>query len=231
MPFIHCPLAIPLPELDAVTSEDGNRIYTTPEGNQYPSITTVLHILSEAAIEKWRAKIGEDAANKISEHARERGTALHLAFESFIKNEDIRWIDPKTRVLFNQARLTLRRINNVVAQEVPLYSDRFRIAGRCDVIADFDGIPSVIDFKTADRAKKREWIEGYFQQATGYSLMWEERTGRVIDQLVIIITGDDGSCAVFIGRRGEHIEKLVTTINRFNNIQACDYSNPPASTI
>ena len=214
MAFTHCPLPNPLPELEAVTGETG-RVYTTPSGARYNSITTVLHILSADAIEKWRQKVGVEVADAKTKHASERGTAVHEAIEMFLKNQDISQIDPFIKTLLNRARLTLRRIGGVVAQEVPLYSDALEIAGRCDAIAEFDGVLSVIDFKTADRVKLEAWIEGYFQQATGYALMWEERTGICIKQIVIIIVGEDNSCQVWVKQRDDYVAPLRSTIARY----------------
>ena len=212
--FIHNPLSEPLPDLTAETGPSG-RLYKTPDGLEYPSLTTVLHILSEAAIADWRKRVGEAQADATSKRASERGTALHEAIERFLKNEDTSDITPATRILLNRSRLTLRRINNIVAQEIALWSDEMRVAGRCDCIADFDGIPSVIDFKTSDRVKKVEWIQSYFQQATGYSMMWQERTGRIVEQIVIIIVGDDGSCKPYVQTRADYINPLRETIGRY----------------
>jgi len=204
--------------MEATTGETG-RTYLTPDGNRYPSITTVLHILSGDAIAQWRKRVGEEAADAKSKHATDRGTALHAAIETFLKNEDISDVDPKIKILLNRARLTLRRINNIVVQEAPLYSDKLEVAGRCDVIGEFDNIPSIIDFKTADKIKKEEWIYSYFLQTTAYSIMWEERTGRKIEQIVIIIVGEDGSCVTHIKNRADYIVPLNITIARYKATQ------------
>jgi genome maintenance exonuclease 1 len=171
--------------------------------------------LSEAAIADWRKRVGEAQAAATSKRASERGTALHEAVERFLKNEDTSDITPATRILLNRARLTLRRISNITAQEIALWSDEMEVAGRCDCIADFDGIPSIIDFKTSDRIKKVDWIKGYFQQATGYSMMWQERTGRIVEQIVIIIVGDDGSCKPYVETRADYISPLRETVAQY----------------
>ena len=80
------------------------------------------------------------------------------------------------------------RIDNVHCQEVCLYSEE--VAGRTDVVAEFDGILSIIDFKTSLRPKKKEWITDYFEQSSEYSHLYERHTGIPIKQIVIIIAVD-----------------------------------------
>ena len=216
--FIHKPLASPLPELSADTTENG-RYYTTPTGNVYPSITTVLSVLSDDAIENWRKRIGEEEAQKISEHASNRGTDLHSALEAHLKNETPNFPDDprsKVRIMFNRIKRVLSKVDNIVAQEIPLYSDALRVAGRCDVIAEYNGVLSIIDFKGATKAKKKDWIKSYFLQTTAYSLMFQERTGIAAEQVVILMSGEtDFSCQIFVEQRDKYVQPLKETINLF----------------
>lgn len=222
MTFTHKP-PIQLPELTAET-KDGKRHYTTPDGNVYPSVTTVLSVLNTDALEEWRERIGREEAQKISEHASSRGTDLHAVLESYLKNEAITFPeDPrsKVRIMFNRMKRVLGRVDNIVAQEIPLYSDKLKVAGRCDLIAEFDSIPSIIDFKGADKAKKKDWIGSYFQQVTGYSLMFEERTGIQVNQIVILMCGEnDFSCQVFVESRDKYISHLKETIGLYTSKQS-----------
>ena len=217
--FTHTPLSIPLPELTSVTQGDGKRFYTTPEGKVYPSITTVLKILSEEAISNWQDRIGHEEAKKISEHASNRGIDLHSVLESYLKNEPLFFPnDPKSkvRIMFNRMKRLFTKVDNIVAQEVPLYSDALAVAGRCDCIAEYNGILSIVDFKGATKAKKKDWITSYFLQTTGYSLMFEERTGMKAEQIVIFMAGEnDFSCQMFVETREKYINQLVKTIDIF----------------
>lgn len=216
--FNHKPLEISLPELTA-TQDNGKRHYHTPDGNSYPSVTTVLSILSDAGIEEWRKRVGETEAKAISEHASNRGTNLHACLEDYIKNQDIKFPEDKksrVKIMFNRLKPILNSVDDVIAQEVPLYSDKLRIAGRTDLIASYKSILSVIDFKGSTKAKKREWILGYFLQGTAYSLMFEERTGIVAEQIVILMSGEiDFSCQVFIGNRNDYIYQLNEVIRQY----------------
>jgi Kyanoviridae exonuclease len=217
--FNHTPLQTPLPELYADTTDHG-RFYTTPDGNVYPSITTVLGTLSKEYLDAWRKRIGEEEAQAISTHASNRGTDLHGVLESYVRNEPIIFPDDprsKVKIMFNRMKRELAAsCDNVLAQEVPLYSDAFAIAGRCDLIAEWKGVLSVIDFKGSTKAKKTDWIQSYFMQATGYSLMFEERTGILVNDIVILMCGeDDFSCQVFQETRNKFIQPLREAIAQY----------------
>lgn len=205
----------PLKYDDLTTIEGEKRLYNTPDGNRYPSITTILSILSRDSIEKWKKKVGEEEAKKVSYRASQRGTAVHEICEKYIDNEP----DYKKGYMPNVIGDFLRikpildeRIGLVYAQEVPLYSDYLQVAGRVDCIAEFDGVLSVIDFKTSKKPKRREWIRSYFQQEAFYAIAWEEQTKIPIGQLVTIISCDNGQPQVFIEKRDDWAPELLNTI-------------------
>ena len=218
--FIHTPLQISLPELECITTPT-ERFYVTPNGDRYPSITHVLSILSEDAIKKWQKRIGQEEAQKISEYTSNRGTDLHSVLEMYLKNEPLAFPeDPKSKVrtMFNRMKRVLSKVDNIVAQEVPLYSDILKIAGRCDCIAEYNKLLSVVDFKGSNKAKKKDWIVSYFLQATAYSIMFEERTGMKAEQIVILIAGEnDFSCQIFVENRDKYVQQLKETIAIFVN--------------
>ncbi len=64
----------------------GKRHYVTPQGNVYPSVTTVVGLHSEKSIQEWRNKVGEEQANKISSQAARRGNNLHRLCENYLMN-------------------------------------------------------------------------------------------------------------------------------------------------
>jgi genome maintenance exonuclease 1 len=209
MPYIHEPVA--LPQLERITTDKG-RVYVTPGGNKYPSITTVLEVLSRRDIQNWRKRIGSEEANSISARAANRGTNLHTIIEHYLQNETV-----TPTIHFNIIKSELSRIGKIYAQEKSLWSDKYRVAGTTDCIAEFDGVLSVIDFKTAKGFKRKEWIEHYFIQATFYAEAWEELTGTPISNLVIMMAGDDGSKMVYTDDKEPYLDKLITVIDLFNN--------------
>lgn len=206
-----------LPELNCETLPTG-RTYITPEGNKYPSITTVLSLLSKDGILAWRKRVGEEVANKISTQAATRGTAVHELAENYLNNKEdwSKGAMPANLFSFNQIKPILdKRVNNVWAQEVPLYSDKFMIAGRVDCIAEFDGELTIIDFKTARKPKKEEWVQNYFIQASFYAAAFYERTGIAIKKFAILITVDGSEPQVFTGNTFKYLQKLYDVRQRF----------------
>lgn len=215
--FEHAPVDLGYNDLIAETATTG-RVYNIPSGKQYPSITTVLSILSEDSIRAWRKRVGEEEANRISTRASRRGTAVHLIAEKYINNEiDYKkGFTPDILESFRSIKPILdERIGKVYGQELPLYSDYLGVAGRVDCIAQFDGVPSIIDFKTSRRLKTHDDIHSYFMQETAYAIMWEERTKRPIVNLVTIIAVDDNEPLVFKEHRDNWVKPLVETINEY----------------
>jgi len=168
---------------------DGKRFYVTPDGNSYPSITTVLSLQDKPGIDKWREKVGEKEAKRISQDSMRIGTAVHQMAEFYLSNYIIKLKDEDKKIVdtFNRLRFLLGNINNIVGNEIALYSDLLRVAGTADCIAEYNGVPSVIDFKTSRKPKKEEWIDDYYMQTFAYKLMFEEMTGIEIQQIVILV--------------------------------------------
>lgn len=166
---------------------DGVRTYLTPDGKAYPSITTVLADYGKEGIMEWRKRVGEAKANEVSRKATTRGTAVHACIEQYLYNRDLPDMMPEVRQLFARMKAPLNKINNVHCLETGLYSHELKLAGTVDCIAEFDGKLSVIDFKTANRLKKKADIRNYFMQGAGYAKMYEEMTGTRIEQVVILI--------------------------------------------
>jgi len=214
--FNHVDMGVTLENIKAQTV-DGSRVYVV-DGNNYPSISTICSYRKRKSIAEWRARVGEQEANKISTRAASAGTSLHSIVEDYLNNNlDLDKYKDKflPLLLFKQAKPMLARINNIHFQEAPLYSHEFGIAGRVDCIAEFDGKLSVIDFKTSAKEKKESWIENYFVQETGYAKMYEERSGIKVDQIVTLITCQNGFTQVFIKNPDEYVPLLKDYIAEY----------------
>jgi|TARA_B110000240_G_scaffold195412_1_gene244983 hypothetical protein len=212
MQHTHKPIS--LVEIKA-TNKDGTRLYETPEGNEYPSITTVLSIRNKQGLNAWRKRVGNDVANYISRTAAARGTAVHHMCEDYLNNQDMQNHTKNflPHALFTQLRENvLDRVDNIYSQEAGLYSDKYRVAGRVDCIAEFDGVLSIIDFKTSTNPRKDEYNESYYIQTAAYAEMFEERTGIEINQICILVVTQDGEVQEFVKDKKEYLPLLVETI-------------------
>ena len=168
---------------------DGKRFYVTPDGNAYPSITTILSLQPKPGLDKWKKTVGEKKAKQISQESARIGTIVHQLCEIYLNNIIVK-LDAQEKIIrdtFNRLRFLLGNINNIVGNEIALYSDLLRVAGTADCIAEYNGVPSVIDFKTSRKPKKEEWIDDYYMQTFAYKLMFEEMTGIEIKQVVILV--------------------------------------------
>ena len=213
--FDHVRLNTELPNISTQNIE-GKRFYVTPEGNKYPSITTVLSGRNKEGILKWRQSVGNDVANQIMRQAASRGTAVHQLVEDYLNNIELSKQDVLPVALFTILKPELDKINNIVLQEGGLYSDKWGVAGRVDCIAEYEGKLSVIDFKTSSKEKKEEWVENYFIQGAAYCEMYEERFKGKIDQVVILIVTEDGATQTFIKDKKDYLPLLEPAIKEFN---------------
>ena len=209
-------------------NKNGKRHYVTPSGELYPSITTVLGELNKASISAWRKRVGETEANKISGKASRRGTKLHSVCESYIQNKEeyLNGETPHIVELFKTIEPFFERINNIHGVELALYSDHYELAGRTDLVAEFDGVLSIIDYKTSNRTKKKDWCENYFAQCSFYASAYEERTGIKIPQVVIIIAVENEQPQLFVEETDnwEHIIWKAKELYELNNNDTVEVS-------
>ena len=199
---------------------NGKRFYKTPEGLLYPSVTTITSQHGKDKIIEWRKRVGEEEANRISTKASNRGTKVHKICENYLNNEEdyartnpahINKTMPDTIAMFKSLQPLLdEHVNNIHALEIPLYSHHLKVAGRVDCIAEYDGKLSIIDFKTSGKLKEESWIKGYFMQCSAYAVMYEERTGIPVSQIVIMIAVDSEYPQVFIKKRNDYIKDFIS---------------------
>jgi len=214
--FNHVPVDIPEVSTKTVNRK---RFYITPTG-LYPSITTVLGVRKDKqkGLQEWRNRVGNDVANHIMRTAASRGTAVHHMCEDFLNNIEVtqEGRDFLPWCLFSQLKPTIQsNINKIYAQECGLWSEKYRVAGRVDCIAEYNGIPSIIDFKTSRSERKDDYNLEYYIQASAYAEMFEERTGIEINQIVILVVTEDGAVQGFIKEKHDYLPLLVETIDDF----------------
>ena len=211
-------VGVDIPEVSTKTV-NRKRFYVTPTG-LYPSITTVLGVRKEKqkGLQEWRNRVGNDVANHIMRSAASRGTAVHHMCEDFLNNVEVtkEGRDFLPWCLFSQLKPVLEKsINNIHAQECGLWSEKYRLAGRVDCIAEWNGVPSIIDFKTSRSERKDDYNFEYYMQASAYAEMFEERTGIEINQIVILVVTEDGLVQEFVKEKHEYLPHLIETIDQF----------------
>lgn len=183
------------PKLKRVDSEAG-RVYQTPTGEAYPSVTSVVGLHSAKFIQEWRNRVGAEEANRISSKASKRGTAIHSLCEDYLLGKN-----PEPHIADHEMWMTLRphlkRIDNVHCLETQMFSHTLQVAGTVDCIAEYDGKLYIIDFKTSGRVKTKDDIHSYFMQTAAYSYMFWEHTGILIPDCLILMGVDDNDALVF----------------------------------
>jgi len=214
--FTYCPPK-QLEDLKSETFPDGKRYYKLPDGTKLPSVTTVVGAKKKKAIMEWRARVGEEEANKISKQATSRGTNVHTICENYLNNEPyyMRGIMPDAVEYFLSIKPFLDNIDNIHYQEQALWSKTLGMAGRVDCIAEYEGELSVIDFKTSSKVKRKEDVLDYFWQTTAYASMYEELIGTPIDNLVIIMAVKDSAPIIFKEKVKDHIDGLIDVITYY----------------
>ena len=195
---------------------DGVRYYDTPTGEKLVSITSVISHYNREIFRSWRARVGNEEANKITKQATSRGTDMHTLVEYYIRNQKLPTVQPLSEYLFKMAKPDLDKIDNIHAIEQALFSKELGIAGSVDCIAEYEGELAVIDFKTSEKIKPEAWLENYFVQETFYAAAYYELTGIPVKKLITIMVTPGGEVKVFDKRnKGDYIKLLVRYIKEF----------------
>lgn len=204
--FTHIPYEYP--KLQRITNPDGVRVYETPTGAKYPSVTTVTGLLKKKQLLEWRKAVGEAAANEISSKAARRGTRIHTLCEKYLSNQEMpsSYFD---QAMWSTFKPKLDSINNIWALEQPLYSEHLEIAGTVDCIAEYEGKLSVIDFKTSGKIKSKDNIHDYFIQCSAYAVAFEERTGTPVSRIVIMMAVENEEPLIFKETRDKWVPKFI----------------------
>ena len=224
--FNHVQISLP-----EVTTETINRkrFYVTPEGEKYPSITTVLSTRKKERLFEWRKRVGNDVANYVARTSASRGTKVHHMCEDYLNNEFDEEKHKKDFLpfcLFNQLKdQALCNLNNIYAQEAGLYSDKYKVAGRVDCVAEYKDTLSIIDFKTSTRERSDDWNENYYIQGSAYAEMFEERTEMKIDQVVILVVTEDGTVQEFVKNKQDYLPMLEESINAWSKSNETPINN------
>ena len=197
------------------------RTYFTPNGD-FPSITTLLGKTSDNQVwlQKWRDRVGEEEADRISKEATDRGTLIHEYAEKYFNGEDIKpdlvHEKPDVREMtYNLIKAGDRGIDEIWAQEVALWSSSLKYAGRVDLVGLWKGIPTIVDFKTSKKKKNVKQIKDYYVQCAAYAYAHNELFDTDIKQIVILITVENTEPQIFTGNMLNYIPDLKYRINKY----------------
>ena len=212
-----------LPSLDRETI-DGVRYYDIPGESKLVSITSITSWINREIFRSWRARVGNEQADKVTKAATSRGTDMHTLTENYLLNEELPTVQPLSEFLFKQSKPQLNLIDNIHAIEKPLYSLKLGVAGTVDCIAEYEGELAVIDFKTSKKPKPRKWIDHYFVQCAAYACMLYEMKEIPVKKFVIIMSCEDGEVVVYEERnKAKYIKLLSEYIGEFVNFKLQEY--------
>ena len=171
------------------------RTYHTPDGS-YPSLTTILgKTANNPWLEQLKARVGEEEAARVSKEATDRGTLIHEFAERHFNGESI-WEELRNHPVdvrqMSRDLITLVNsgVEEIWGQEQVLWSNKYKYAGRTDMVGVWKGKPAIIDFKTSKKPKQSTQIRDYFIQCCGYAVAHNEMYGTAIRDIVVAITID-----------------------------------------
>lgn len=184
-------------------SDSGAHWYVTHDGQKTVSVSKVAKIGDKPFDSyNWYENCGGQKMGRlINNIVLDTGTLVHNNIECYLKNKKLPgWNLEHIQAHFGRIMPSLQKINNIIACEQPVYSPTLGIAGTFDCLAEFDGVLSMIDFKTSTKMKTESDIKHYFLQLCLYCRIWEEMTGQSVKQIVILMTVPGGKWIEFIKR-------------------------------
>lgn len=186
----------------------------------YPYITSVIGHKNKSSdsLLKWRERVGDVEADRITKEASDFGTIIHESFEKWLENPnefDILSLDMKYRIVFKQILdIFKKNITHVYDVEGYVYSDILGVAGRYDLLVDWKGVPAIVDLKTSRKPKSIEYVDDYFNQTTALSVGVFERYGLKCEKSYIISASLFGS-EVFDSKTMKHTKMVKTLVSKF----------------
>ena len=198
----------------------GYHVYTTPEGQQLRSVTTMLgQTRTQEQKQKlidWREQQGEQLADYIMKTSALVGTQAHALNENYlhsIKEKDKYFL--LSHAHHQNFIPKLDEISKIYGIEIALYSNEMGLAGTADLIAEHKGKMCIIDYKTKRTKQRREWITDYFIQGTAYAAMCEELTGTKIEQILIWISSEQNTLQEFAAKPEDYQNALEQRLSLF----------------
>ena len=178
---------------------EGSRHYDV-SNEILPSVTTILQATQTAekiaSLARWKAKVGENEAERVKNEAAKRGTAMHEYLEYYIQEKKLLDLSDEGQAARSMAQAIIDQGLKTDAQEIwgsevtLFYPGLY--AGQTDLCGIYSGRESIIDFKQTNKPKRREWVEDYFLQLAAYAMAHDVIYGTCVDQGVILMCSKDG---------------------------------------
>jgi CRISPR/Cas system-associated exonuclease Cas4 (RecB family) len=172
-------------EIEAITSDDGTRVYHTPAGPA-ASVTTILSTLPHPELDAWRERVGEEEADRVSKEATDIGNLMHDSLEAHLLGREYDWGDNQELIDFAKPMAAVvrmygwKKLQEVHLIECPLHFDDI-YAGRVDLIGKYGNFPTIMDYKTTKFAKSPEYLHAYRMQIAAYALAVERMFGQRVE--------------------------------------------------
>ena len=174
--------------------EHGSRLYDV-NGSRLPSVTTILGATkNQQFLKEWKAKVGEQEAERIKNLSSRRGTSMHKFLEHYVLGtgyDDLTELGQKAKAMADKViEVGLAQVEEYYGSEVTLYYPGL-YAGSTDLVCIHNGKDTVVDFKQSNTPKRADWIEDYFMQIAAYAMAHDYVHNSQIKQGVIMICTPD----------------------------------------
>lgn len=215
--FKRHPLIHKVPLIPTIKRIDGgeHRLYETPEGNKYPSVTSIFSVIDKPELDEWRDNIGHEEADRWTKRAGVKGTILHDMCEKYVQNNLRKEQEKYNFISVNNflpvKKIIDKHIDKIFGVELQLYSDKIKAAGTTDLIAEASGRLSIIDYKTSNQFKYKSQNKTFFMQGAAYAKMVEELLGIPIEDMMIIMAVDGGQTVVYREKVKDHFIDFLKT--------------------
>ena len=174
--------------------DHGSRTYDV-QGLKLPSVTTILDKTKDKTyLDRWKAKVGHEEAERIKNLSSKRGTSMHKFIEKYITGvgyDDLTEIGQQAKPMAQKIiDVGLTPVTEYYGSEVSLYYPGL-YAGSTDLVCVHNDIDTIIDFKQANKPKREDWIDDYFLQISAYAMAHDYVHGSNIQQGIILICTPD----------------------------------------
>jgi ATP-dependent exoDNAse (exonuclease V) beta subunit len=200
---------------------ESGRVYKTPEGHVYPSVTSVLSQYGDkTALYEWRKRVGEEVANAHTARSSSRGTRIHNLMEKHVLHQeyDLSKQPPINVEMFKQIKdYVEKHVDIIYGPEHKMYSNKLKMAGTTDLICRMHGTTTIVDYKTSTYHKKEEWVQNYFLQAAAYAVMLYERYNMYAPNFCVLIATEQEGLQFFWKSTNDYVPKLQKFLVSINH--------------